>query len=622
MAQQFGTAYNIGQGQYRAGVNAYLQGTQTGDTARYRVSTWGELKNIDGWSASNLWRAWWNGSSWVWTEVTVGDGNCYCTYSSSWQYTNQDVGIEWTETKGHSKKTLWFATEFRCGSGTYSHAEIALEIPARDSYTVSFNANGGTGAPSAQTKWYNETLTLSSTRPTRAGYDFLGWGASSSATTVSYNAGASYTANSGTTLYALWKPTSSTISSVKNITLGDNVEIKWTPKATDYKYKLKFTLGSETHTTDYISPNSTSEYTYTGYAIPTSWAAQIPNAISGIVNVELTSYTNEETQLGTSSSAFTLTLPNTLKPTVVPSVSETSNNSTIESWQNPPFYTYIAGYSKIALTATATAQQGASITNITVTGSASASGYPFSHTTGVQTAGDKTFTFVATDSRGMQSAPETITVNVTAYSPPEVSMFTAERKPAPNITVVDVYGVWSFSDVGNNTFTKLLEYKTSTGSTWSVLADDIQSQTPLTLIEPFTDSLSYNIRLTITDSLGNASSRTVYIPTMYVWMHYPTGGQGVAFGKTSETGNFEINYDLEVYGDAEIQDSLSVSGLDHTITQADYYDIANLIANPYKTTLSYEVGDWVTYNSSVWECTTATTGTWDSSDWREIDGGS
>ena len=105
-------------------------------------------------------------------------------------------------------------------------------------------------------------------------------------------------------------------------------------------------------------------------------------------------------------------------------------------------------------------------------------------------------------------------------------------------------------------------------------------------------------------------------------MHYPTGGQGVAFGKTSETGNFEINYDLEVYGDAEIQDSLSVSGLDHTITQADYYDIANLIANPYKTTLSYEVGDWVTYNSSVWECTTATTGTWDSSDWREIDGGS
>ena len=49
------------------------------------------------------------------------------------------------------------------------------------------------------------TLTLSSTKPTRDGYIFQGWGTSSTATTVSYAAGASYTANSGTTLYAVWK---------------------------------------------------------------------------------------------------------------------------------------------------------------------------------------------------------------------------------------------------------------------------------------------------------------------------------------------------------------------------------------------------------------------------------
>lgn len=73
-----------------------------------------------------------------------------------------------------------------------------------NTYTVSYNANGGTGAPSSQTKTYGKTLTLSSTKPTRANYIFVGWGISASSTTASYQPGGSYTANSGVTLYAVW----------------------------------------------------------------------------------------------------------------------------------------------------------------------------------------------------------------------------------------------------------------------------------------------------------------------------------------------------------------------------------------------------------------------------------
>ena len=42
-------------------------------------------------------------------------------------------------------------------------------------YTISYNANGGSGAPGSQTKYYGTTLTLSSTRPERDGYRFVGW---------------------------------------------------------------------------------------------------------------------------------------------------------------------------------------------------------------------------------------------------------------------------------------------------------------------------------------------------------------------------------------------------------------------------------------------------------------
>ena len=72
-------------------------------------------------------------------------------------------------------------------------------------YTISYNANGGSGAPGPQTKTHGVTLTLSSTKPTRDGYEFLGWATSSTATSATYSAGGSYTTNAAATLYAVWK---------------------------------------------------------------------------------------------------------------------------------------------------------------------------------------------------------------------------------------------------------------------------------------------------------------------------------------------------------------------------------------------------------------------------------
>lgn len=82
-----------------------------------------------------------------------------------------------------------------------------VTVPAWTSYTVSYNANGGSGAPSSQTKWKDQTLTLSSTKPTRSGYTFVGWGTSTTDTSANYSAGGSYTANASDTLYAIWSKT-------------------------------------------------------------------------------------------------------------------------------------------------------------------------------------------------------------------------------------------------------------------------------------------------------------------------------------------------------------------------------------------------------------------------------
>jgi len=72
-------------------------------------------------------------------------------------------------------------------------------------YDVKYDANGGSGAPSAQTKTSGQTLTLSSTKPTRTGYDFINWNTKKDGTGTSYAPGASYTADASVTLYSIWQ---------------------------------------------------------------------------------------------------------------------------------------------------------------------------------------------------------------------------------------------------------------------------------------------------------------------------------------------------------------------------------------------------------------------------------
>ena len=103
--------------------------------------------------------------------------------------------------------------EYTAGDSIPASADKTLyAVWQINTYQVSFNANGGTGAPAAQTKTYGVDLTLSSTVPTRTGYNFLGWAESASATVAAYAAGGTYTKNQAKTLYAVWQLKTYTVS--------------------------------------------------------------------------------------------------------------------------------------------------------------------------------------------------------------------------------------------------------------------------------------------------------------------------------------------------------------------------------------------------------------------------
>ena len=98
------------------------------------------------------------------------------------------------------------------GATSTSSGSTTISSPFR---TITYNANGGSGAPSSQTVCINSSSILSSTTPTRTGYSFLGWSTSDSATTASYTAGGSITVTANKTLYAVWQANSFTLSITK-----------------------------------------------------------------------------------------------------------------------------------------------------------------------------------------------------------------------------------------------------------------------------------------------------------------------------------------------------------------------------------------------------------------------
>lgn len=110
-----------------------------------------------------------------------------------------------TATAGTKKITVSYVYNNAEVSSEFSITVKEVETPTPSTYTISYNANGGTNAPASQTKTEDVNLVLTKSVPKRDGYTFKGWATSASSQIVVYKAGATYTANANATLYAVWE---------------------------------------------------------------------------------------------------------------------------------------------------------------------------------------------------------------------------------------------------------------------------------------------------------------------------------------------------------------------------------------------------------------------------------
>ena len=104
----------------------------------------------------------------------------------------------------------------------------------KESYSVSYNANGGVNAPPTQSKAQYNDIRLSTKEPTREGYKFLGWKTSRNPITKEFAPGDYYTEERSETLYAIWEKANITEKepiSIATLNISSLSDAKYTGKA-------------------------------------------------------------------------------------------------------------------------------------------------------------------------------------------------------------------------------------------------------------------------------------------------------------------------------------------------------------------------------------------------------
>ncbi len=139
-------------------------------------------------------------------------------------------------------------------------------------YTITYNGNGYTGGtvPSTQYKAHGVNITLSSSKPTKTGYTFQGWGTSSTTSTASYASGATYSGNANLSLYAVWKANTYSVQYNRN-------ESAYSGSTSSFD-TVSGTMSNSSHTYNVSKALSSNAFTMTNWSFA-GWATSSSGSV-------------------------------------------------------------------------------------------------------------------------------------------------------------------------------------------------------------------------------------------------------------------------------------------------------------------------------------------------------
>lgn len=462
---------------------------------------------------------------------TLSTTNGY--YRLDWSLTSQDTAHKTSAVKWN----LYFI-----GSGTTSYQERRLQLNI-DGTTIVNKSNTETRTSSTSgTLLYDGTSTIQHDSNGNKSFHIVVQAAINGS---SYNE----IASQWFLLYPIG--VASTISSVKygnsdTLVMGQAAEVRIAQSNYTYSYTLSYLWGSNASYQTIVSKkaiNSANDLTYS-WTPPASLASAIPNEATGRGTIRCETFDASGNSIGETSRTFYCSVPDDAVPTIgTPTFAlDNSANSVIKNWN-----VAVAGYTKMKITATASGAYSSTIKRFVVNGT-NINGTSLSYTTPTLEASTGTkFSVYAVDTRNRNSETKTSSNYVVYdYANPTILSFSAKRNDGAN-TKVTVQGNWSFSSVNNkNAVTATVAYKEHSAISYTN-STTITKNTAKVLSQTFEDTKSYDIKLTVTDSVGNSVESTVFIPTKGVLLDFKAGGKGLGIGKISEYESMEVDMDTKFY---------------------------------------------------------------------------
>lgn len=364
----------------------------------------------------------------------------------------------------------------------------------------------------------------------------------------------------------------SSISSASNVDIGSPCIITWTPASSAFHYKIKFAYGSWSDTTETISPNATSSFSYTGYTIPLSLAEYMPNSTSGSVSVSLYTYRDSacKNQVGlTTTSSFIATVPDNIRPTM-----DSISISVVNDPEGPicDWGVAIAGYSCVRITATASGTYGSTIKSYSLSSpySTAVYGSTLDYTGSIiRSSGNKAFTVYCTDSRGRTSSEVvTDTILFLPYTTPKVNSVSVLKETYGTDDLEDdrmtVTADWVFDPIGDlNEVTATVYYKETSAQDWIPHSGVLENGVAFVLSDlKLDETKSYNFQVVVTDLLGNSDAKASFASTTTVLLDFKAGGDGLGIGKIcSDLGGLEVSMESTFFNE------IYIGGRDTTLAQ-------------------------------------------------------
>ena len=352
------------------------------------------------------------------------------------------------------------------------------------------------------------------------------------------------TASANITLDSI--PRASSVSAA-NMTMGSAGTITISRASSSFTHTLTYSFGNTSGT---IATKTTA--TSVSWTPSLSLANQIPNATSGTCTITCTTY-NGNTNIGAKTCTLSLSVPASVKPTISSLSAARIDGEVPSAWG-----IYVQTKSKVKLTINGAAgSYGSTIKSYSITGGGY-SGSASTLTTGfLNNSGTITFKATVTDSRGRVSAEASVSITVTAYSPPYFNSSLSQRCLS-NGTLDDdgtyIHALVSFGYStcgGKNTLKTSVQYKQVSAEQWTDAGVTFASNTVFTYGKgQISTETSYDVRYTLEDAFSSISVQEI-VSTAAVVMDFKSGGKGVAIGKVSESDNtFEVaeNWDVKVYG--------------------------------------------------------------------------